>query len=298
MLRNWNKTEIGSTLFVDTKMKRIEEFVAFEDTSYDVRLENYELSIITGKNDLERNLPILRMPIIVDKTVVLDLRENVRVKPGFTDLDEILNMRSDYMLKFYMLKLIDIAKDGLDDYRDTYIKLAQISYTNVLANALILDQDDKRILNGLIALLATTVFDAEKDLDTRILIAQNNTIGDRLSDGDYEHLLNGVDDLVRPSDLIEILHTTNMVGKRLAKLDTAKLYSTISAIVFKSHNINAMVGLEYPPALLSLMFLYGTNTLYKKTLFAFGVNNFSKLLKIDDKLKALDRDIKEMLPFG
>ena len=298
MLRDWKKTEIGSTLFVDNKMKRIEDFISFEDTSYDVRLENYELAIITGKNDLERNLPILRMPIIVDKTLVLDLRENVRVKPGFVELDEILNVRSDYMLKFYMLKLMDMAKDGLDDFRDTYIKLSQVAYTNVLSNSLILDQDDKRILNGLIALLATTAYDAEKDLDTRILIAQNNSISDKLSDGDYEHLLKSVGDLVRPSDLIEILHTTNMVGKRLSKLDSQKMYSAISAIVFKSHNANAMVGLEYPPALLSLMFLYGTNTLYKKTLFAFGVNNFSKLLKLEDKIKPLDRAVKEMLPFG
>ena len=279
MLNNPMNSSITKNIKIDELS--IRKWIMDGNVSYDINGRNKKIVIIVGKSNIEKELDNLKLPAVIDDAIVIDLRENCKDKRDAERLEDFILTRTDFKNKLVTGFLVDEGCSSLDEYRSVYVKTIQSVVGGNLKTILSLDVNDMNTINGLLALMAVNVIATGRDLDTRIAIAQNLTIGEPIHNNKYERILNGRE-LYNIDDLVEILKDLEGVSIRVRKITKDVFYSVIGGSVFLKHRLNAIAGMEVPAVWLALVNTYTTDRLYAKSQLFYRIDAIKKMVQLEE----------------
>lgn len=274
MIKLPQETTLGSLIMYDEHMLRSE--LLGSDLTYGVRPKR-GISIITGRNVIEKELPVFHYPYKIDDKTIIDLRPYVKNTEKF-ELEEIINLRLSFGIPLLSGILVD--NNEIDMFKQFYIKVIQILVGGRLKNALNLSISDSLVLNNILAVYATNMVTDYDRIDACIGVAQMNTIGEKLHENDLKTYINGVN-MDSIAKVCEVLSGIEDCSKTLRSVTQEVVNDAVGGVVFGTHRLPLLIGLESPYTLIPIVYTYLNNPLYKKTGIVFSVGTFKSALKVD-----------------
>lgn len=289
MLITPQETTLGS-LSVYDKTRLREALLGNGDISYGIN-GKHTFRIITGRTHLEEELPVFSYPYLLDNNIIIDERPYTKDKTKY-ELSEVLNLRLPFDIPLVSGILLD--KGDLGEFRQFYIKTMQILIGGKLKNTLNLSVADSLILNNIIAVYATNIISDYNNIDACVGVAQANVIGETLHENDIKEYIGG-QPLNNIHDLCVILSGIEDGSRNLRAINPEVVNDAVGSLVFQTHRLALLIGIESPYSLLSIIFSYLDNPLYKKTGIVFSLGIFKSALGIDQfntKMKTLLKHYK------
>jgi len=282
-------TTLGSLTYYDQN-KLTSILIQSGDISYGLK-GNKTFKIITGKDSTEEELPIFNYPYLINENILIDERPFVKDKTKY-ELEEMLNLRLPFETPLLSGILID--KEDINEFRQFYIKLIQILVGGRLKNILNLSISDSTILNNILSIYATNIITDYNNIDAVIGVAQNNVIGETIHENDLKAYVNNLT-LNSIPDVCYVLSKIGDLSRTANNITPEIIYDAVGSLVFNSHRLPLLVGLESPYTMLAITYTYLTNSLYNKTGIVFSINIFKNALNIQQfevKIKTILKDYK------
>jgi len=238
-----------------------------------------DITMIIGSD-----VPRILVPIIVDDTVVLDMR-------GVVDEQGKTLNRLEYDLRINAAMFLAYSLKDDNKYKKLYIRSMQVVIGGRIRKELMLDLSDLMYLNNVIAIYAFMQY-GNYTVENAMDIYEKYLVGQAVDKDELYKVIDEVGGLETVDQMMMVLQQLDGASNRLKKISKEVLYSSLSGSVNNSATVYLLVGIEQPYLYLSLIYTYLSNTMYKKTYFSMVLENMKKLLDLKDNMKKMEKIIK------
>lgn len=311
-MKNIQQTTFGAKVSIfDLNLKyRAYLDTTDEDLSYEFSCNDINVVVITGKNQEEKELPVLNFPLKIESltgnnsTLVFDVRKYVQKNPkAFLNVEDIVTNKMEYeysLIKFLLTLDYNVDETNVEKIKNESILVFRKWLVSIFAMNFNLNTAELIKLEIILVYYYTVICDTtekENELSKNKFIARTTKkIKYGLSEEDISSVINKTETHFPKTvhDLIKMI-TLGVDSPKLKGLDLGGLSAVIKNSWFSTNPFEVLYIFENPQTLGAMIYASINNKGYSKTSFTNLTNKWSKDIEEDGFTKNIKRLSKEYI---
>lgn len=284
--------------------------VTNDNLSYEFSCKDINIAVITGKNQEEKELPVLNFPLRIESltggnpTLVFDVRKYVQKKPQeFLNIEDIVTNKMEYeyaLIKFLLTLDYNVDETNVEKIKNESILVFRKWLVSIFAMNFNLNPAELIKLEIVLVYYYTAICDTTENqtelTKSKFVARTTKKIKYGLSEEDVSSVINKTETHFPKTvqDLIKMI-TLGVDTPKLKGLDVGGLSKIIKNSWFSTNPFEVLYVFENPQTLGAMIYASINNKGYSKTSFTNLTSKWSKDIEEDGFSKNIKRLSKEYI---